>query len=142
MALTIQMHTGDEPLAERQRERIDHHLRRLEQRLTHFPEPTATLTLRQHQAQRRVTVDLRVELGPMAGELVSHQAAEMPEHAVRLAVEDAERQLERRLSTQRGEPTFGVPSRRLPRGERPHPLTEGEETAQLEPGEPVPALPV
>jgi hypothetical protein len=139
MALNLQIHTGAERLGEYQEAKIRHHLRHLERRLVHFPEPAAVLTLRRHQAQRRVTVDLRVELGPMAGELVSHQAAETPEHAVRLAIEDTERQLERRLATQRGEPTYGVPSRRLPSRERPHPLAEGEDIEQLEP---IPSLPV
>jgi hypothetical protein len=36
-------------------------------------------------------------------------------------VADVERQLERRLATQRGEPTYGVPSRREPAQLRPHP---------------------
>ncbi|HEY7032821.1 MAG TPA: HPF/RaiA family ribosome-associated protein [Thermomicrobiales bacterium] len=127
MALTTQIHGGDARLGEQQNARIHRHLRRLERRLVHFPAPTAIMTLRRRPEPRQVTVDLRVELGPMAGELVSHQAAETPDHAVRLAVEDAERQLERRLATQRGEPTYGVPSRRLPRSHRPHPLSEGEE---------------
>jgi hypothetical protein len=121
MALGVQIHTGNEPLSQQEDARVRRHLRHLEARLVNFPEPSAILTLRRQAAARRVTVDLRVELGPMAGELVSHQAAEMPEHAVRLAVEDAERQLERRLATQRGEPTYGVPSRRLPKEARPHP---------------------
>jgi hypothetical protein len=126
MALNVEIHTGGEPLGEQQEHRVRRHLRRLEGRLVHFPEPMAILTLRRQRAPRRVTVDLRVELGPMAGELVSHQAAETPDHAVRLAVEDAERQLERRLATQRGEPTYGVPSRRLPKESRPNPYGNRE----------------
>lgn len=125
MALNVELHIGDELLGEQQTALIDRHLERLEGRLGHFPDPTAIVTLRHQQAPRRVTVDLRVELGPNAGELVSHQSAEVPAHAVRLAVEDAERQLERRLATQRGEPTFGTPSRREPKALRPHPFTNG-----------------
>jgi hypothetical protein len=47
---------------------------------------------------------------------------------VHLAIEDLERQLERRLAGQRGEPTYGVPSRRLPKQLRPSsaPSTESE----------------
>jgi hypothetical protein len=134
MALNVEIHTGDEPLGKQQDDRVRRHLRHLEERLVHFPEPEAVLTLRRHPDQRRVTVDLRVELGPMAGELISHQAAETPDHAVRLAVEDAERQLERRLATQRGEPTYGVPSRRLPKEARPHPRGK---TAKVGSGEPI-----
>lgn len=133
MALNVELHTGDEPLAEQQDIRVRRHLRRLEERLVHFPEPSAILTLRRQPAQRRVSVDLRVELGPMAGELVSHQAAGTPDHAVRLAVEDAERQLERRLATQRGEPTYGVPSRRLPKEARPHPRGKAAPVGSGEP---------
>ena len=71
--------------------------------------------------QRRVTADLRVQLGPLAAHLISHQAAESADLAARLAVEDVERQLERRLAKQRGQPTYSVPSRRLPEALRPHP---------------------
>jgi ribosome-associated translation inhibitor RaiA len=125
MALEVQLHTGDLELGEDQERRIRHQLEMLGERLTHFSEPTAYLTLRDHPQQRRVTVDLRAILGPRGNELVSHQAAETAEHAVRLAIEDVERQLERFLADLRGEPTYGVPSRRLPDELRPNPPAEG-----------------
>jgi hypothetical protein len=51
--------------------------------------------------------------------LVSHQSGESAEHATRLAVEDAQRQLERYIATLRGEAAYGTPSRREPRDLRP-----------------------
>jgi hypothetical protein len=123
MALEVQFHRGDDDLGRTEEERIRRLLERLERRLAKFPDPQTILTLRRYSDRRRVTLDLRVELGPRAGELISHQAAETADHAMRLAVEDVERQLERRLATQRGEPTFGVPSRREPEHLRPHPLS-------------------
>lgn len=121
MALTVQMHSGKVHLDAEQERRVGNYLKTIEARVERFAEPVAILTLRAHDAQRRVTADLRVKLGTSAGDLVSHQAAESPDHAVRLATEDIERQLERVLSIRRGEATFGVPSRREPASERPHP---------------------
>ena len=121
MALGITLETRDCPLGADEERHIRHQLEMLGQRLAHFPEPIATAVLKQHDLQRQVEVALRVELGPLGKHLISHQAAETATHAVRLAVEDVERQLERSLSRQRGEHTFGVPSRRLPKADRPHP---------------------
>jgi hypothetical protein len=106
--------------------RILHQLDALGQRLTHEPEPLAELVLSQSTAQRRVEADLRVLLNRLGTHLVSHQSADTAERAVRLAVADVERQLERRHSQQSGEPTFGVPSRRLPRSLRLHPFSRRE----------------
>jgi hypothetical protein len=75
--------------------------------------------LTRHRDQRQVEVDLRVQLGTLGSHLISHQGAETVDRAVRLAVEDVERQLERQHAVQRGEPSFGVPSRRLPSTLRP-----------------------
>jgi len=44
--------------------------------------------------------------------LISHQVDETLHRAARRAIADAERELERRLAKQRGEPSFGIPSRR------------------------------
>lgn len=121
MALAIILETHDCPLGRDQERRIRRRLERLGERLSHFPEPTATAVLKRHETQRQVETALRVELGPLGAHLISHQAAETAPHAVRLAVEDVERQLERHLAQQRGEHTYGVPSRRLPKADRPHP---------------------
>jgi len=107
--------------------RIHHHLDVLEQRLANHAEPTAVLVLTQHRDQRQIEVDLRVQVSPLASHLISHQRAETADRAVRLAIEDVERQLERRHAAQRGEPTFGVPSRRLPAHLRPAPFVPGSE---------------
>lgn len=121
MALDVHMNTGNVRLDEAQERRIRRYLQALERRLPHAREPRAEITLREHEAPRRITVDLRVMIAPKTNELVSHQSAETAAHAVRLALEDIERQLERRLATLRGEPAYGVPSRRLPKHLRPNP---------------------
>ena len=122
MALERTVKTNGVTLSDTEQRHIDHQLDMLEKRLVHHPDPTAAVTLTRHHNQRVVEVDLRVQLGPLGQHLVSHQSAETTEHAVRDAVHDVERQLERRLATQRGEPTFGVPSRRLPATLRPSTL--------------------
>jgi ribosome-associated translation inhibitor RaiA len=105
--------------------RIRHQLRTLDHHfLASRPAPHAVLVLRQHAAQRQVEANLQVQLGPLAGHVVSHQTAETADHAVRLAVADLERQLEHRRAFQQGEPTYGVPSRRLPAHLRPHPFVQ------------------
>ena len=106
--------------------RIEHQLEALERRLVHHPEPTVKLEIELHPDQRQLGADLRLQLGPLGPHLISHQSAETADRAVRLAVEDLERQLERRLARQRGEPTFGVPSRRLPKQLRPSQPPESE----------------
>lgn len=112
--------TGIE-LTEAEDRRIQHQLEVLERRLEHHPEPSASLRLTGHPAQRQVEADLRVQLSPLGPHLVSRRAAETVDRALHLAVEDVERQLERRHAKQRGEPSFGVVSRRLPRERPPTP---------------------
>lgn len=119
MTLNTRIHADGFELKPEVNERIEHMLARLDRRLQHFSEPKAVVRQREEGTPRLTVVDLRVELGSHAGELVSHQRAETADHAMRLALEDVERQLERRLATQRGEPAFGVPSRREPREARP-----------------------
>ncbi len=108
-------------LTDAQERRIRRHLGALEHRLEKRPEATALLALEEHRARRQVEADLHVRLGPLGPSLVSHQAAETADRAARLAVEDVQRQLERQVARQRGEPTFGVPSRREPARLRPGP---------------------
>jgi hypothetical protein len=107
-----------DPMVER---RVRRRLASLGRRLSHRPEPRAVLVLHLREGQRRYDADLRVQLGPLGAHLVSHQRAETPDHAARLAVEDAERQLERHVADQRGEPAYAVPSRREPHQLRPNP---------------------
>jgi hypothetical protein len=108
-------------------------LRGLERRLVHRSEPIAELVLKQHLGPRQVEANLQVLLGSLGPQLIGHQLAKTAGHAVRLAVEDVERQLERRQATQRGELTFAVPSRRLPRQTRPHPpgRTDAEQESEM-----------
>ena len=121
MVLRTIIRRGDVALSELDERRIERRLRALERRLINRPEPEAVLALKAESAQRRVRADLRVQLGPLGMHLISHQDAETVDRAVRLAVEDVERQLERRRAQQAGESTFGVPSRRLPAERRPNP---------------------
>jgi hypothetical protein len=44
--------------------------------------------------------------------LISHQSAETVDLSLGKAIHDVERQLERHHGKQRGQPSFGVPSRR------------------------------
>jgi ribosome-associated translation inhibitor RaiA len=106
-------------LDETDQRRLQHHLDTLARRLARRPEPTAILALEPHPDQRRTCADLRLELGPGGPTLVSHQAAETIDHAVALAFDDISRQLERHAAGQRGEASFGVPSRREPERLRP-----------------------
>ncbi len=119
MALETTLKTVGFTLGEAERRGVEHQLEALERRLTNHPDPKAGLVLTKHAGQRRIEANFSVQVGPLGHHLISHQGAETAEHAVRLAVKDIERQLERRLATQRGDPTFGVPSRRLPRELRP-----------------------
>ena len=119
MPLETILRTDGVALTDAETERVRHQLRTLERRLVHRPGPTATLVLKRLPGARLVEVDLRVQVGPLGLHLISHQSAETADRAVKLAVEDVERQLERQDARQRGEPSFGVPSRRLPAQERP-----------------------
>jgi hypothetical protein len=122
MTLKIRLEVQGCTLTAVERQRIEAHLASLDrQLLAHRPDPRAVLVLRRHAAQRQIEANLQVQLGPLGAHLVSHQSAETADRAVRLAVADVERQVERRLGSQRGEATFGVPSRREPAGLRPHP---------------------
>lgn len=123
MTLETRLGTRDFVLNDIESRNVRHQLGALERRLAHRPDPSASLVLKRHAGPRQFEADLTVRLGPLGAHLVSHQAAETPEHAVRLAVADIERQLDRRLAGQRGEPTYGVPSRRRPKQLRPKPLT-------------------
>lgn len=112
-------------LDDTQSRHIQHQLDRLDRLLIHRPDPAANLMLKGSARRRQIDVDLRLRLSPKGPTLVSHQTADTAEHAVRLAVEDVDRQLERRVEGQRESASFGVPSRRLPQSLRPHPLRRG-----------------
>lgn len=95
MGLTTILSTGTVPLTEIDRRRITRQMRKLEQRLVHHPSPIVSLALSRHPQRRQVDVSLRVQVGPLGLHLVSHQHSRIATHAVRLAIEDVERQLER-----------------------------------------------
>jgi hypothetical protein len=124
MTLEVRLQTHGYVLNPAEERQIYQQLEGLERRLVHRPAPVVEVVLTPYAGQRRVETALRVLLGPLGPHLVSHQSAETAGHAVRLAVSDVERQLERRLAKQRGTPSFGVPSRRLPAEARRSPDQE------------------
>lgn len=135
MTLSIRVDLeGIEP-DEIDRAQIDGILRTLERRLVARPEPHATVVLARHARQRRIDADLRIELGPLGPTLISHQNAANADLAVRRAVKDVDRELEHQVARQRGEDSYGVPSRRQPRRLRPHPLPGKGGEAAGGPGE-------
>jgi ribosome-associated translation inhibitor RaiA len=134
MALETALKTQGFELTDVEERHVRHHLDGLERRLVHRPEPTATLMLKRQPQARRIDVSLRVQLGPLGSHLISHQSAETADRAVKLAVEDVERQLERQDAQQAGEQAYGIPSRRLPAQGRPNPYTSRSKKAAIEEG--------
>lgn len=130
MALSIEIHQRGHELGKTEQKRIERQLASLERRLLKFPDPRAELAVDSTAKQRLVRVDLRVALGPHGGHLVSHQEAESADVAVKDAVDDIKRQLERRLSNMRGESAYGVPSRRLPSELRPNPPVDEDDSSE------------
>jgi ribosome-associated translation inhibitor RaiA len=121
MTMQVQLRNRHCELSPDEEKRIRHQLDSLGRRIEQLPAPLANLDLEEQGTQRRVTADLRLQLGPQGQHLISHQSAETPDRAVVLAVQDIERQLERRLASMGGESTYGVPSRRLSKEQRPNP---------------------
>jgi ribosome-associated translation inhibitor RaiA len=117
--MPIELTTPKTHLSPETTKRIQHHLDSLDRRLVKFANAATTVNVRERATERRFTADIRLAPGVDSVELVSHQSAETPEAASRLAVEDIERQLERFVATLRGEPAFGTPSRREPKVLRP-----------------------
>lgn len=103
----------------------------LGRRLVHRPEPIAVLSLSGPNGQREIEASLRVQLGPLGPTLTSSQAAQTPDRAAHLAIHAVERQLERLVAGQRGEPSYGVPSRRRPRGAIGRPEIGGPDVSQM-----------
>ena len=132
--MPVELNTPKTQLSPDSEKRIRRHVAGLERRLVKFANPLITITIKDRVTERRHTADIRVQLGVDGVELVSHNDGESAEHATRLAIEDVERQLERYMSTLRGEATYGTPSRREPRDLRPgtHPAEESEEREENE----------
>jgi hypothetical protein len=80
-----------------------------------------TLSPTRHADQRRVAADLRIELGPLGHILVSHQAAETPDQATRLTVEDVERNWDGGRLSNVETPRSGCQVAENPRRLRPRP---------------------
>jgi hypothetical protein len=114
MTLTITLERHGVPLSTTQEQRVHRHLTALGRRLEHRPEPIAVLAFSGPNGRREIAANLRVQLGPLGPTLTSRQAAETPDRAAHLAIQAIERQLERLVAGQRGEASYGVPSRRRP----------------------------
>lgn len=114
MTLTITLERHGVPLSTTQERRVHRHLTTLGRRLVHRPEPIAALSFSGPTGQGEIEASLRVQLGPLGPTLTSSQAARTPDRAAHLAIRAVERQLERLAAGQRGEPSYGVPSRRRP----------------------------
>jgi ribosome-associated translation inhibitor RaiA len=114
MSLSITLHRHSVPLTTPQEERVRHHLAALARRLEHRPEPTATLSFGGQTGRHEIVASLRVQLGPLGPTLMSRETSTTPDGAAHHAIQSIERQLERLTARQRGEPSYGVPSRRRP----------------------------
>jgi len=112
MTLTITLERHGVPLTAAQEQRVRRHLTALGRRLEHRPEPIAVLSFAGPNGQREIEASLRVQLGPLGPTLTCSQAAPTPDRAAHLAMRAVERRLERLVAGQRGEPSYGVPSRR------------------------------
>jgi ribosome-associated translation inhibitor RaiA len=112
MTLTITLERHGVPLTAAQEQRVHRHLTTLGRRLARRPEPIATLSFSGPNGKHEIQASLRVQLGPLGPTLTSSQDASTPDRAAHLAIQSIERQLERLVAGQRGEPTYGVPSRR------------------------------
>jgi hypothetical protein len=115
MALKSSIRTGQHTLTPVQERRISRHMATLERLLVHEGESLAEVVVSDHPDHRQVQVHLRVQLGRSGWSVLSTTNATTADAAVRLAVGDVRRQLEKHLAVRRGEPSFGVPSRREPR---------------------------
>ena len=122
MPMEVQLHKRGITLTRLEEERIQRHTKSLEKRIEKFPDPRLELAIEDQAPPRGVRVDLRLALGPLGGHLISHQEGQAADVAVKAAINDVKRQLERRLSNQRGESSYGVPSRRFPSELRPNPI--------------------
>lgn len=117
--MPIELNTPKTHLSPESEHRIQRHLDSLERRLAKFPTANVLVTIKDKSTERRFTVDILTALGVDGVELISHQSGESAEQAAKLAVEDIERQLERYVSTLKGEAAYGTPSRREPKDLRP-----------------------
>ena len=125
--MPIELNTPKTHLTPEAEKRIQRHLDSLEKRLAKFSNPQTIVTIRDRTTERRFTADILLQTGVDGTEMVSHQSGETAEQAVRQGVEDIERQLERYVSGLRGEPSFGTPSRREPREQRPALVTDQDD---------------
>lgn len=119
MALNTEFRMRGLTLSRLEEERIQRQVKSLEKRIEQFPDPRLEIAFDEQMSPHLVKVDMRLALGPLGGHIVSHQEGPSADTATKAAFADLKRQLERRLANQRGEASYGVPSRRLPAELRP-----------------------
>lgn len=117
--LTREVVYRSQPATPEEERRIERQIEAFARRVKHYPGPRIHLVLDRHERAPHATVQTRLQLGPLGPSLVSHQQGASFDQAVKHSIEDIERQLERHLAKQRGEPAYGVPSRRSVK--RPNP---------------------
>jgi hypothetical protein len=121
MALTTEVTVNGTALNALEERRIRRRLDHLGRRLQDWPDPVALLNVEWHADARQAEARLRLRLGHLGPHLISVRTAETADKAVRLATQGVTRQLEREAANRRGEPTFGVPSRRSVTRDRAQP---------------------
>ena len=92
--------------------RIRRHLERLGDRLTRWSDPMVAVVLGSRPNPPGVTARIRLRAGHLGEHLIGNQSSDTADEAVQGALSQILRQLERQDANQRGEATFGVPSRR------------------------------
>src|SRR5680860_1279724 len=97
--MEVQLHKRGITLTRLEEERIQRHTKSLEKRIEKFPDPRLELAIEDQAPHRGVRVDLRLALGPLGGHLISHQEGQGADVAVKAAINDVKRQLERVFRT-------------------------------------------
>ncbi len=123
-------------LSDLEARRIERRLRRIYDRLADAEsQPRIDLTIEWHPLQRRAKSHLVVREGHLGRQLVASASAGTADQAVRFAAERVERQLARRVAVDRGQPSYGVPSRRFPERSRERyrrrPVYGGDEAGDM-----------
>jgi len=132
MAPTPRIQVRGFDLNEVEEKLIQRHLGKLQRRLSAHGEPIIQLVMDWHPYQRMVRARMRVQLGHLGQHIVSARAAETANLAVERAVDSIERQFKRKLAVMKGEPSYGVPSRREPPLQPETAAAEEEELEEAE----------
>lgn len=131
MTADVYLHKKGVELSKTEEERIDRQIEALETRLKNFKNPRIDVTIDGSHAPQETGAKIQVSLRVDGKVLASEEKGVSADTAVKAAMQDVKRQLEKEVAKLRGEDTYGVPSRRLPDDLRPNPIqsdSEFEET--------------